>query len=346
MGRLILVTAVALLGVGGWYASAHYSLEVHRTAAGAFQYVRIVPRAAKVETPGEDAADQPPAAPLRPTIRVAAFNVDGLDDSRLANPKVCESLLRILARFDVVALQNIHSANCGVLMRLKDLLNATGRSYDFVTCPTCGAHYGQYMGRYDEDADTIYNAMLFDATTVEVDHSTVHSVNPPPGTFRARPLVAEFRVRGPPAKEAFTFALVNVLVDPPGGPQDMNLLADIFIAERDHGLGADRGSVHGEDDIILLGDLEADPEHFGRLGDVSGMTAAIGGVPSTTRGTRLADNILFDCRATVEYTHRSGVLDIVRELDLTPQEALEISSHLPVWAEFSAYENGQASHAN
>jgi hypothetical protein len=60
----------------------------------------------------------------------------------------------------------------------------------------------------------------------------------------------------------------------------------------------------------------------------------------------LADNILFDRRATVEYTGRSGVLDMIRELDLTRQEALEVSEHLPVWAEFSSYENGQASHVN
>ena len=68
--------------------------------------------------------------------------------------------------------------------------------------------------------------------------------------------------------------------------------------------------------------------------------------PTTTRGSRLADNILFDRRATVEYTGRWGVLDMVRELDLTPQEAMEVSQHQPVWAEFSSYENGQASHVN
>ena len=112
------------------------------------------------------------------------------------------------------------------------------------------------------------------------------------------------------------------------------------------GTAATRDSGHGEDDIIMLGDLESDPEHLGRLGRVPGLVAAVNGVPTTTRGTRLADNILFDRRATVEYTGRSGVLDMIRELDLTPQEALEISEHLPVWAEFSSYENGQASHVN
>ncbi|MEI8376463.1 MAG: endonuclease/exonuclease/phosphatase family protein [Planctomycetota bacterium] len=327
MWRIILVTTVAALGVGGWYTAANYSLEVHRSAEGKFQYVRIVPRAASGSVPSESAADQPPAAPTRPAIRLATFNLNGLDDNRLSNPKVCDNLVRILSRFDVVALQHIRAGNHGMLMRLKDQINATGRCFDFVTCPTL-----------DRDPTDVYNAMLFDATTVEVDHSTVHSVDAPLGTFRVRPLMAEFRVRGPPPSEAFTFTLVNVLVDPRRVPQELDALAHVYRAARDSG--------HGEDDIIMLGDFESDPEHLGRLGHVPGIIAAVNGVPTTTRGTRLADNILFDRRATVEYTGRAGVLDMIRELDLTPQEALDISEHLPVWAEFSSYENGQASHVN
>ena len=327
MWRMILVMTVAALGIGGWYAAANYSLEVHRSADGQFQYVRIVPRMPSGSVPSEGAADQPPAAPARPSIRLATFDLDGLDDNRLGNPKVCDSLVRILSRFDVVALQHIRAGNRGLLMRLKDQINATGRCFDFVTCPTL-----------DRDQVEIYNAMLFDATTLEVDHSTVHSVDAPPGTFHVRPLVAEFRVRGPPPSEAFTFMLVNVLVDPRRAPQELDSLADVFRAAGHSG--------HGEDDIIMLGDFEADLDHFGRLGRVPWLVAAVNGVPTTTRGTRLADNILFDRRATVEYTGRSGVLDMIRELDLTPQEALDVSEHLPVWAEFSSYENGQASHVN
>jgi deoxyribonuclease-1-like protein len=327
MWRSILVASVAALGFGGWYFSANYSLEIHRSAEGKFQYVRIVPRTSSGNVPTEGASDQPPAAPLRPAIRLATFNLDGLDDNRLSNPKVCDSLVRILSRFDVVALQHIRSGNRGALMRLKDQINATGRCFDFVTCPTL-----------DREPVEIYNAMIFDATTVEVDALTVHSVDAPPGTFHVRPLVAEFRVRGPPPSEAFTFTLVNVLIDPRRGPQELDSLADVFRAAQNSG--------RGEDDIIMLGDLQSDPEHLGRLGRVPWLVAAVNGVPTTTRGTRLADNILFDRRATVEYTGRSGVLDMIRELDLTPQEALEISEHLPVWAEFSSYENGQASHVN
>jgi hypothetical protein len=148
--------------------------------------------------------------------------------------------------------------------------------------------------------------------------------------------MALFRVRGPPPNEAFTFWVVDVAVDANRAVEELDLLGDVFRAVRDSG--------RGEDDVIMLGDLETDPEHMGRLALVPGIAVAITGTPTTTRGTRLADNILFDRRATVEYTGRSGVHDMIRELDLTPQAALEISEHMPVWAEFSSYENGQPGH--
>ena len=232
--------------------------------------------------------------------------------------------MRILSRFDVVALQNIRGGGRGALVRLKDQINATGRCFDFVTCPIA-----------DRDAADVCNAMLFDATAIEVDPRTVHSIDAPPGAFGVRPLLAEFRVRSPPPGEAFTFMLVNVLVDPRRAAEELDLLANVYRAAHDAG--------HGEDDIIMLGDIETDAEHLGRLGRVPGLLAAVHGV-TTTDGKRGADNILFDRRATVEYTGRSGVLNTIRDLDLTPQEALEVSDHLPVWAEFSSYENGQASH--
>jgi hypothetical protein len=55
----------------------------------------------------------------------------------------------------------------------------------------------------------------------------------------------------------------------------------------------------------------------------------------------LSDNILFPLPATVEYTGRSGMVDLVRELGLSGQEAMELSDHWPIWAEFSVYEGGE-----
>ncbi len=57
---------------------------------------------------------------------------------------------------------------------------------------------------------------------------------------------------------------------------------------------------------------------------------------TNTRRTKAYDNIVFDRQATTEYTGRVGVLDLLAEFNLSMDEALEVSDHLPVWAEFSA----------
>jgi hypothetical protein len=92
---------------------------------------------------------------------------------------------------------------------------------------------------------------------------------------------------------------------------------------------------------VLLGDLNADESQFGQLGQVAGIAWAISGVPTNTRGTKLYDNLLYSQPATREFTGRSGVLNLMREFNLTMDQAIDVSDHMPVWAEFSAYEGGQ-----
>ena len=154
------------------------------------------------------------------------------------------------------------------------------------------------------------------------------------GRFRIKPLTGLFRVRGPDPAEAFTFALINAETDPDHAAAELDLLADAFRAVRD--------SVKGEDDIILLGDLESDDQHLGQLGKLLGVTALLTNLPTTVRGGNLLDNILLDCRATREFTGRVDVVDIMNDFGLTMPAAQDVSEHLPVWAEFSVYEGGHA----
>ena len=113
----------------------------------------------------------------------------------------------------------------------------------------------------------------------------------------------------------------------------MEALHDVFLAVRDDG--------RNEDDIILLGDLNADDTQFGPLGRISEICCVLSGVPTNTRGNKQYDNILFHQRATTEFTGRAGVLNLMRELSLTQDQALEVSDHFPIWAEFSIHEGGQ-----
>ena len=143
-------------------------------------------------------------------------------------------------------------------------------------------------------------------------------------------------MRGPTPAEAFTFTLVNVDLDPDHSPAEGDALAAVYRAVRDDG--------RGEDDIIILGtetsNLAERKNPAPHLEQALDIARSINAVPTTTRGTAVADNILFNRRATTEFTGRSGVIDLIREFGLTMPEALEVSEHLPVWSEFSVFEGG------
>ncbi len=313
---------IALLGVGGYFA-VNYQVET-QYENGKFSSFKIMPRAGRADVSGPEISASRTCSPaLRPTFRIATFNLGGLDENKLNSLRISDVLVRLLPRFELIALEGIRGKNQGVLIRLVEQINAaSGRQYNFATCPT-----------QHRDGIEHYSAFVFDRTALEVDRSMVHFVEDPLGRFRHKPLVGAFRVRGLDPALAFTFILVAVDTNPEKPEAELDLLAEVIRAVRK--------KMPDEDDIIMLGDFQTDENHLGGLSGILGITAAISGTPTTTRGTQLADNILFDRRATIEFTGRAEVVDLIREFDLTMQQAQEISEHLPVWAEFSSYEGGQ-----
>jgi hypothetical protein len=284
----------------------------------------------RTDPPGGGGVPKPSFSPFapqgtKPAIRVGAANFAPLDGAKLARQHVVGRIVQIVRQFDALAVQGIQARDQNVLVQLIEQTNAGGRHYDFAVAPQVG-----------REPVKQYNAFVFDSDSVEIDRRTVAWVDNRAGQFEQPPLVAAFRAKGPPAAEAFTFTLVNVQASSERTAEELALLAKVFRAVRDDG--------RNEDDVILLGTLGTDEEHLGPLGLLPNILSAISGTPTTTRGTRLADNILFDRRATAEYTHRSGVVDLMRQFNLTLREAGEIAEHLPVWAEFSVYEGGQAGH--
>ncbi len=264
----------------------------------------------------------PPPVGAGSTLRIASFNIQAFNNSKAAKPHVMDLLARIVREFDIVAVQEIRSRSDDLLPQFIEQINAAGRHYDYVIGPRQGR--GPVRDQY---------AFLFDAATVEVDRTQLYSVADPDDLLLREPLVAWFRARGPPPDEAFTLTLVNVHVDPEQVAAELALLADVFRLVRDDG--------RGEDDVILLGTFYADDRLLQSQGRLPGITAAISGLPTNTASTEQRDNLLFDGRATDEFTGRSGVFDFLRQYNLSLQEALEVSDHLPVWAEFSVYEGGQ-----
>lgn len=312
--KVLAVLAAAALAGGAWLTTMKYELRGWDT-------LRLLPRdGAPSDVP--QTAPSPTITRFSASVRVAAFNLQAFNEAKAENHRVVERLAEIIRRFDIVAIQEVDAINLDVLPRLRAQVNTAGRQYDFVASPRLGRTLRQ--AQY---------AFLYDTASVEVDRTELYVVNDPDDLLDREPFVAWFRVRGPAPESAFTFSLVNVQVAPELAEQEVDVLADVFNAVRNDG--------RGEDDVILLGDFHVADDSFNQLNELPGVVWAIAGLPTNTRGDAPCANLVFRQDATNEFTGAVGVFDFMREFNLTLDEALEISDHLPVWAEFTAYEGGQ-----
>lgn len=253
------------------------------------------------------------------TIRIASFSIQTLGEAKMNTPGVIDMLVRVIRNFDIIAIQDIQCQHDDLLAALVEFVNAKGSHYEYAIGP-----------RLPEAPGREQLALIFDRESVELNRAQMYTMQDPENWIRREPLVAQFRVRGPAHEEAFTFTLVNVHVEPQAVIREINILDNVYKAVRDDGLE--------EDDVILLGNFGVDDRHFGELAEISGMVCVISGQPTNTAMTAQLDNLVFNERTTTEYTGRHGVFDFRREFNLSNDQALTVSDHLPVWAEFSIYE--------
>lgn len=260
-------------------------------------------------------------SPSGRTVRIASFYVPALGANMLSQPHLLQILVSILTQYDVVALQGIQSTRDDILPMLVDQLNQSGRKYDYLIGPRVGrvAPHQQF-------------AYVFDTGKLETDRYALYSVEDPEDLMNHEPLVAWFRCKGVPVRDAFTFSLVNISIDPSFADAERSLLPSLIAAIEKDG--------RQEDDWILLGSFAGGNSALSML-DANSVRYAISDMPTDVAGTRMLDTLLFSSRATNEFTGRAGVFDFLRKYNLSMERAVEISPHMPVWAEFSCVEGSQ-----
>jgi exonuclease III len=269
----------------------------------------------------------PAAAPPMngaPSIRIASFNIQVFGDKKATSAEVMWTLAAIVQQFQVIAIQEIRTQDDYFIDNfLRTYVNVNGRAYDKIVGPRLG-----------RSSSTEQYAFLYDTAAIQVNHSSIYTVNDPDDMLHREPLVAMFRTRGAPPEQAFTFILVNMHTDPEETDTELDALALVYQAVR-------RAS-GGEDDIILLGDLNVDDRHLGELGKLDGVRPLLRGIYTNTLQNALYDNIVLHQPSTAEFTGRAGIYNYLPLYQQPPQQALEralkVSDHLPIWAEFSTYE--------
>jgi len=265
----------------------------------------------------------PPPSPMfgGPAIRIASFNIQVFGDAKASKPYVMQTLAAIIQNFHIVAIQEIRTKDDYFIDNfLRTYVNTNGKVYDKVVGPR--------MGRTNSKEQY---AFLYDTTAIEVNKNSIYTVNDPEQLLQRAPLVAMFRVRGPPPDQAFTFVLIDMHTEPDQAVQECNTLAQVYQAVR-------RAS-GGEDDIILLGDLNTDDRHLGGLTQIDGVRPIVRSTFTNTRQNAQYDNIIVHAPSTTEFTGRWGVYNFQKLHNLSLDQALQVSDHFPIWAEFSAYES-------
>jgi deoxyribonuclease-1-like protein len=317
--KLSSVFTVIVLAVAGWFFFQNFKI-------GGLDNL-VVQERKEGDGSGETftAAEKkaPPVQQNGETIRIASFNIQVFGESKMAKPEVMKVLVDVVRQFNVVAIQEVRATSQDVVPKFVEMINAGGRHYEYVI--------GERLGRTSSKEQY---AIIYDAASIEVDRSAIYTIADPDDLLHREPLVAPFRVRGPAPNEAFTFTLIDIHTDPDETKQELDALGDVYNAVRNDG--------RGEDDIILLGDLNVDEYHLGKLGKLPGVVPLIAGVPTNTRGNKTYDNMVVHQASTSEFTGTAAVFDLMDRYNLTMDQALEVSDHMPIWAEFSIFEGGAA----
>jgi endonuclease/exonuclease/phosphatase family metal-dependent hydrolase len=263
----------------------------------------------------------PSPTPLEggPSIRIASFNIQVFGDTKASKQHIMWTLAAIVQNFHIVAIQEIRTQDDYFIDNfLRNYVNRDGRAYNRVVGPRLG-----------RSRSTEQYAFVYDTAVIEVNPSSVYTVNDPDDLLHREPLVAMFRTRAPP-EQAFTFVLVNIHTDPDETGAELDALGQVYQVVR--------RSFGNEDDIILLGDLNVDDQHLGALGRIQHVRPIARGTPTNAAKNAQYDNIIVHQPSTAEFTGRWGVYDVGLLHNLTPAQVQQVSDHLPVWAEFSAYE--------
>lgn len=254
-----------------------------------------------------------------PTITIASFNIQVFGTTKVGDRWVLERLAATIRAFDVVAIQEIRSNDQTLIEQFIQAINSDGSQYSYVIGPRVGRTSSKEQYAY------VYNTKRIVCLKEQA-----YTVSDPANLLHRPSLVAHFQVLAGGQAQPFSFTLINIHTDPDEIDSELNVLADVYKNVRQY--------EYPEDDIILLGDLNCGPKEFKALGQIPGIFPLIQNVATNTRQTKLYDNIVVDGYSSQEFTGRSGVWNLQQYYKITLDDALRLSDHFPVWAEFSAYE--------
>ncbi|XP_037677843.1 deoxyribonuclease-1-like 1 isoform X2 [Choloepus didactylus] len=255
-------------------------------------------------------------------FRICAFNAQRLTLTKVAREHVLDTLVRILARCDIMVLQEVvDSSGSAVPLLVRDLNRFDDSGpYIQLSSPLLGRNI--YMEKY------VY---IYRSHKTQVLQSYVY--NDKDDLFVREPFVARFTL---PSKVLPSLVLVPLHTTPKAVEKELNALYDVFL---------DVSRQWPGEDVILLGDFNADCASLPKkrldelvLRSQEGFHWVIPDEEDTTvrSSTHCAyDRIVLHGEGCRGLFHAAAAFNFPRDFQLTEEEALNISDHYPVELELS-----------
>jgi len=227
-------------------------------------------------------------------------------------------LADIIRTYNIVAIQEIRDKDQTALPKLVNLVNANGTDYKFIVGPRLGRTTSKEQYTY------IYNNRTANLNGTAWTYPEPNGTDP----FHREPYVAYFKA----VNGSFDVVLIVCHVDPDEATEEINSL--------DMVVNYTRGKYPTEEDIIVMGDLNADCRYF----DEDSNTTMRGSdyfwciknsIDTTTTAPDCAyDRLIITEGAISDYTGNSGVFRYDLVYNLTEEETQAVSDHYPIYAEF------------
>jgi len=248
-------------------------------------------------------------------ITIASWNLKNFGQTKLNDSARMNVIVSVLKKYDIIAIQEVQDVSLALPAELISKINANGKNYKIVSSERVGrTRKEQYLFVYDDDVVDF------------IDNTTGYGIEPD-DEFSREPFYAMFKAGN------FDFYLMTIHTD----PDDVDVeIPAMKVAYEDL-----QNKTTDEDDIILLGDLNA---------KAPGVTAgsyitmdSIALIPNivftikeetNTRGGRSYDNIIFQGNYTTEYSDSCGVYAFWIDYNLSEDDGFRISDHMLVWAKF------------
>lgn len=248
-------------------------------------------------------------------ISIASWNLKNFGQTKLNDPARINVIIRIIKKYDIVAIQEVQDVSLALPDELINKINATGENYKVVASDRVGrTRKEQYLFVYDDDLINF------------ISDTTGYSIEPN-DEFAREPFYAMFKAGN------FDFYLMAIHTDPDDVSTEIPALKVAYEDLQNNTLT--------EHDIILLGDFNA---------KAPGVTAgsyitmdSIATIPNilftikeetNTKGGRAYDNIILQSNYTTEYANSSGVYAFWTDYGLSEDDGFRISDHRLVWAKF------------